>query len=49
MAGQLHSGVLLTYEGEGHLAYQRSSSCIDRAVDAYLVDGLLVPDGTLCQ
>lgn len=49
LAGQLESGVLLTYEGEGHVAYQRGSVCIDRAVDAYLVDGLLVPDGTVCR
>ena len=49
LAGQLESGVLLTHEGEGHIAYQRSSACVDRAVDAYLVDGLLVPDGTVCQ
>lgn len=49
LARQLEPGVLLTYDGEGHVAYQRGSSCVDRAVDTYLVDGLLVPDGTVCR
>lgn len=48
LADELQSGVLLTFEGEGHTAYERGSSCVDDAVNAYLVDGLLVPDGTVC-
>jgi hypothetical protein len=35
MSKQLESGVLLTFEGEGHTAYGRGSSCIDRAVETY--------------
>ena len=39
---------LLTYEGEGHTAYGRSNQCIIDAVDDYLVDGVLPPDGLKC-
>jgi hypothetical protein len=35
MSKQLESGVLLTFEGEGHTAYGRGSSCIDRPVETY--------------
>lgn len=35
MAGQLDSGVLLTYDGPGHGAYGDASECIDKAVVAY--------------
>lgn len=33
----LKSGVLVTFNGEGHTAYTRSNSCIDNAVDNYFV------------
>lgn len=49
LAHQLSSGVLLTYEGEGHTAYMRGSACIDRAVDAYFLLGRTPPPGTNCQ
>jgi pimeloyl-ACP methyl ester carboxylesterase len=39
---------LLTWEGDGHTAYGRSNQCITDAVDAYLVDGTVPPDGTVC-
>ncbi len=39
LAAQLDSGTLLTYEGQGHTAYHRGSSCIDDAVEGYLVSG----------
>jgi pimeloyl-ACP methyl ester carboxylesterase len=48
LADQLESGRLLTYDGDGHTAYRRGSACIDRAVDAYLMDGTLPRDGTRC-
>jgi len=48
LAAQLSSGVLLTYEGEGHTAYGRSSECILSAVDAYLLAGTVPEDGTRC-
>ncbi len=39
LARQLDSGVLVTYHGEGHTAYDRGITCIDRVVDAYFVAG----------
>lgn len=38
LAGQLESGVLVTYNGEGHTAYG-DNDCINRVVDAYFVQG----------
>ena len=48
LASQLSSGVLLTYEGEGHTAYGRSNECILGTVDAYLVAGTVPEDGKRC-
>ncbi|MCU1415491.1 MAG: alpha/beta hydrolase [Microbacteriaceae bacterium] len=39
LAAQLDSGVLVTYHGEGHTAYDRGITCIDHVVDAYFVAG----------
>jgi pimeloyl-ACP methyl ester carboxylesterase len=49
LAGQLDSGRLLTYVGQGHTAYGHGHACIDQAVDAYLVDLKLPADGTRCE
>jgi pimeloyl-ACP methyl ester carboxylesterase len=49
LASQLDSGHLLTYDGDGHTAYLRGSTCIDAAVDAYLLTGATPPDGKTCQ
>jgi len=48
LASQLRSGHLLTFEGDGHTAYGRGSSCIDDAVEGYLVNAKLPPEGTRC-
>jgi pimeloyl-ACP methyl ester carboxylesterase len=48
LADQLDAARLLTYSGEGHTAYMRGSACIDAAVDAYLIDGVLPGDGATC-
>ncbi|MGE9351806.1 alpha/beta hydrolase [Isoptericola variabilis] len=48
LADTLDSGVLLTYEGEGHTAYQPSRTCVADAVESYLVDGDVPADGTTC-
>jgi hypothetical protein len=48
LAEQLSAGVLLTLEGERHTAYGGVSSCIDEAVDAYLIDLMAPADGTVC-
>nr|WP_092675988.1 alpha/beta hydrolase [Agromyces flavus] len=39
LADQLDSGVLVTYDGEGHTAYRKSNACVDQAVEAYFLDG----------
>ena len=39
LAGQLQSGVLLTYDGFGHTAYGHSTTCVTDAVDTYLLTG----------
>lgn len=48
LAEILDSGVLVTYDGDGHTAYTRGSSCIDAAVEDYLVDGVVPEDGLRC-
>ena len=48
MAEALDTAVLVTYEGEGHTAYGRSNSCIDDALEDYLVDGTVPEDGLTC-
>jgi pimeloyl-ACP methyl ester carboxylesterase len=49
LASQLSSGVLLTYEGDGHTAYYRGSDCIDGTVDDYLITGQVPEDGKRCD
>ncbi|GAA2817279.1 alpha/beta hydrolase [Kitasatospora paracochleata] len=48
LAGQLESGRLLTYEGDGHTAYGRHNDCIDAAVNRYLLGGDAPANGTTC-
>ncbi|MFD5418822.1 alpha/beta hydrolase [Streptomyces sp. NPDC127069] len=48
LAGQLDSGTLLTYDGDGHTAYGRGSDCIDAAINRYLLEGQAPPAGKRC-
>jgi pimeloyl-ACP methyl ester carboxylesterase len=48
LADELESGVLLTWQGEGHTAYGRSNDCIADAVDEYLLEGTVPKEGTTC-
>jgi pimeloyl-ACP methyl ester carboxylesterase len=48
LAGQLESGVLVSWNGQGHTAYGRAGRCIEDAVDGYLVDGTVPEDGLTC-
>ncbi|MGW1798106.1 alpha/beta hydrolase [Streptomyces sp. NPDC001984] len=48
LARQLQSGRLLTWDGDGHGAYIQGSTCIQNAVDHYLLDGRLPAAGTIC-
>ncbi|MFG3130132.1 alpha/beta hydrolase [Streptomyces tendae] len=49
LSDQLASGRLLTYEGDGHTAYGRGSSCIDSAINTYLLRGTAPEDGKRCS
>ncbi|MGL5825753.1 MAG: alpha/beta hydrolase [Nocardioides sp.] len=48
LAAQLDSGVLLRRDGDGHTAYNVGNECIDSAIEAYLVRGIVPPVGTSC-
>lgn len=43
LAAELDSGVLISYEGEGHTIYAQGVACIDDAVERYLLEDV-VPD-----
>jgi pimeloyl-ACP methyl ester carboxylesterase len=47
LADMLGVGTVLTWEGEGHTAYPETT-CISDAVDAYLIDLTVPPEGTSC-
>lgn len=49
LADQLSSGVLITREGEGHTGYNKGNTCVDRAVEAYLIDGTVPQSGLTCS
>ncbi|MEY9875721.1 pimeloyl-ACP methyl ester carboxylesterase [Streptacidiphilus sp. MAP12-33] len=52
LAAQLDSGTLLTFDGDGHTAYNRQpggSACIDEAVNLYLLQGTTPTKGTVCH
>ncbi|MEV5762809.1 alpha/beta hydrolase [Streptomyces tendae] len=42
-------GVELTYEGEGHGAYDSGNACVQDTVNAYLLSGTLPKPGTVCE
>lgn len=48
LAGQLESGTLLTYDGDGHTAYGRGSDCVDTSINRYLLEGKVPADGKKC-
>lgn len=48
LAGQLESGTLLTYDGDGHTAYGRGSDCIDTSINRYLLEGKAPANGKKC-
>lgn len=49
LASQLHSGVLVTYNGDGHTAYLSGSKCIDSIVNNYLAQGDVPANPTACN
>jgi hypothetical protein len=50
MVSRIAGSSLLTYESTEHTAYGTGrSTCIDAAVDAYLLDGVIPAAGTRCS
>ncbi|RLQ82821.1 alpha/beta hydrolase [Mycetocola zhadangensis] len=49
LAEQLESGVLVTYEGEGHTGYNKGSECVNSAVDDYLISGTVPSEDPQCS
>ncbi|MFI0486013.1 alpha/beta hydrolase [Actinomadura sp. 9N215] len=49
LADQLTSGVLLTFDGDGHTAYLQGNHCITEAADKYLLTATPPKDGTTCR
>ena len=48
MAARLAGSVLLTARSTQHAAYAKGNSCIDDAVDRYLIEGTLPAAATTC-
>lgn len=48
LSKELANGHLVTYDGDGHTAYLRGSRCVDKAVDAYLIQGTVPRAGLTC-
>ena len=51
LADQLESGQLLTWEGNGHVAYSNPGHgpCVTQAVDTYLLSGTMPKKGLTCH
>lgn len=49
LANQLEEGVLITRVGEGHTGYNKGNVCVDDAVEAFLLDGVVPEDGLRCE
>ncbi|MDQ0574592.1 alpha/beta hydrolase [Agromyces albus] len=48
LAEQLESGALVSYEGEGHTAYNKSNSCVNDAVESFFIDGTVPASDPQC-
>ncbi|MGW1410198.1 alpha/beta hydrolase [Streptomyces sp. NPDC002403] len=42
-------GMMMTYEGQGHGAYNSGNACVQKAVGGYLLDGKVPAPGTVCK
>ena len=49
LSRDLASGVLLGWDGNGHTAYMMGSTCVDNAVNAYLISLAVPRSGTVCR
>ncbi|MGX1582999.1 alpha/beta hydrolase [Microbacterium sp. NPDC055502] len=49
LANQLEEGVLITRVGEGHTGYNKGNTCVDDAVEGFLLDDVVPEDGLRCE
>lgn len=49
LASQLENGHLVTYDGEGHTAFNKGSSCVDEVIEKYFVDGTVPASDPNCE
>ena len=49
LASQLENGHLVTYDGEGHTAFNKGSSCVDRVIEDYFIDGTIPESDPRCE
>ncbi|GAB3654527.1 alpha/beta hydrolase [Nocardioides korecus] len=48
LSKQLQSGVLVSRDGDGHTGFQQGNTCVDDAVEGYLVRGKVPRNGLSC-
>ncbi len=48
VADTLVKGHLVTYDGEGHTAYNKSNDCVNSAVDEFLINGTVPTTDPMC-
>ncbi len=48
LASQLDKGVLVTRDGDGHTGYHAGNTCVDGAVESYLVSGTVPREEVDC-
>lgn len=48
LASQLQNGHLVTYDGEGHTAYNKGSDCVNDVVDDYFISGAVPSSDPQC-
>ena len=49
LSEQMSSAHLVTFDGEGHTAYNRGNTCINDIVNAYFLDGVIPPADVVCS
>lgn len=49
LSKQLESAHLVTFEGEGHTAYNRGNACINDIVDTFFLEGAIPGEGITCS
>ena len=49
LAQQLEEGVLITRVGEGHTGYNKGNTCVDSAVEAFLLDDVVPESDVRCE